>query len=69
MTVKMFSTGNTSAVSVYDKDNHYGWLIYDNKIHKYLADSAFSSLNTENKTYGDNAVIELFNYYLSRQNN
>lgn len=66
MTVKVLHTSKQSAVSVFDKDNHYGWLIYDNPSHKYRAESVFSSLNTENKTYGDNAVVELFNYYLNK---
>lgn len=62
MTIKLLHFTNASAISAFDKDNHYGWIIYDQKTHKYRAEGDYKTLVTENNTYSDKAVLELFNY-------
>lgn len=62
LTVKILHFTDNSAVSVYSAGEHFGWIIYTSKIHKYLSESDFKSLHAENVTYGTNATLELFDY-------
>lgn len=62
MTIKVIHWNKVSTISAFTKDEHYGWIFYDRKIHKYESESDYKSLITEDNTYGDNATLELFNY-------
>jgi hypothetical protein len=68
MTVKLLHYDNQSAISLFDKDNHYGWIFYENRAHKPFSEIDYKTLVTENNTYSDNAVIELFEYLKQTRN-
>lgn len=68
MTVKLLHYEEQSAISLFDKDNHYGWIFYENKAHKPFSDIDYKTLTTENNTCGDDAVIELFKYMQASRN-
>lgn len=62
MTIKVIHWDNVSTISAYDKNEHYGWIIYQRNIHGYESESDYKTLITENNTYGKKATLEVFNY-------
>lgn len=62
MTIKLIHFKNTSAISAFTKDDHFGWIFYQRKIHKFESESDYKTLVTEDNTYSDKATLELFNY-------
>lgn len=61
-----YETGST--ISLYYGERHKGSITYTRNIHQFESDNDFSNLNTEMKTYGDRALLELFDYYMAARN-
>ena len=61
LTLKHYGSG--SVIVLRDGLRHTGEIFYTRKIHRYEAGNDYMTLVTEMKTYGDNAVLELFNYF------
>jgi hypothetical protein len=63
MITKLEQAKSYSVVTLFDDDHkHIGSITYQRKIHKFESENDYKMLVTEDKTYGDKAIIELFNY-------
>lgn len=58
--LERYETG--SVITLLEDDKHISSIVYTRKIHEYESDSDFKSLTSELKTYGDTAMIELYDY-------
>ena len=58
--LERYKTG--SVITLFEDKVHIAAIAYGDRVHAYRSDADFNSLNTELKTYGDKAMIELFEY-------
>jgi len=64
-TITLSQSSDTSFITLLKNNKQQATIPYFQKTHKYRSDSDFKSLSTEFNTYGDKAMIELFNYFLT----
>lgn len=66
MIVRLTQYKDHSVITLFsNKDEHLGSIVYKRSIHEYESGADYKTLSTEHDTYGDDALVELFNYFAS----
>lgn len=64
--IKLNQYKDVSFINLLENNWQKETIAFNKNIHKYQSSSSFNLLKSELNTYGDKAMIELFNYFKNK---